>query len=250
VWRRATGDEISSLLTASAGEIIQAQQHFVQQWPQHFPLRVEVDGLLLPQKPVQTISTGSSFGKRLLIGTNRDESAAFLGPHPGHDPGPADLGNLPLARFAEVFREYPEVYPQMTTEQLRIRAATAEEYWVPSIRMADAHLKGGGHAWMYRLDFAESSGLLRGYAFHSLDTKLVWDRPSAQVENAAAEAELARQMSHAWVAFMRGEVPVSSGVPDWPEYRSDTRPTMIFNTQNQIQQAPQEAELRLWDGVL
>jgi len=70
------------------------------------------------------------------------------------------------------------------------------------------------------------------------------------VENAAAEAELARQMSQAWIAFLRGKVPASHGLPAWPEYRGDRRPTMVFNTQNRIELAPQEAELRLWDGVL
>jgi para-nitrobenzyl esterase len=249
-WSRSAGREVASLATAPADSLIQAQQLFIKQWPQHFPLRAEIDGSLLPERPVEIIAAGSSLGKRLLIGTNRDESAVFLGPHPEHDPGAADLGNLPVARFAEVFGKYCQIYPHMTDEQLRIRAATAEEYWVPSIRVADACLKGGGKAWMYRLDFAESSGRLRGYAFHSLDTKLVWDRPSAQVENAAAEAELAGQMHQAWMAFMRGEAPSGSGLPPWPEYSGDRRPTMVFNTQNQIEQAPQEAELRLWDGML
>jgi para-nitrobenzyl esterase len=249
-WRSQAGNEIANLSKAPAGELIEAQQRFIKQWPQHFPLRVETDGSLLPQLPVKTIAAGSSRGKRLLIGTNRDESAAFLGPHPEHDPRPVDLGNLTVGRFSEVFRRYPEIYPQMSPEQLRIRAVTAEEYWIPSIRVADAHIKGGGSAWMYRLDFAESSGLLRGYAFHALDTKLVWDRPSAHVENATAEAELARQMHHAWIAFIRGEIPGGNGLPIWPEYRSDRRPTMVFNTRNLVEMAPQEAELRLWDGVL
>lgn len=55
---------------------------------------------------------------------------------------------------------------------MRIRALSAEEYWIPSIRMAEAHGKGGGKTWVYRLDFSESSGELRGYAFHSLDVRL------------------------------------------------------------------------------
>jgi para-nitrobenzyl esterase len=253
-WRSRSGNEPSSLLKAPAALLIQAQQHFVEQWPLHFPLRAEIDGILLPRRPIETIAesiaVGSGLGKRLLIGTNREESASFLGPHPLRDPGSADLGNLPVARFAEVLRKYRAVYPQLTDEQLRIRAATAEEYWVPSTRVADAHVKGGGKAWMYRLDYAESSGLLRGYAHHSLELRLVWGRPSEHVENAAAEAKLAQEMNRAWIAFLRGEVPASGGLPVWPEYRSDTRATMAFDTQSHVEEQPQEAELRLWDGVL
>jgi para-nitrobenzyl esterase len=116
--------------------------------------------------------------------------------------------------------------------------------------VADAHLKGGGTAFVYRLDFAETGGPYRGYAFHSLDVRLVWDRPSPQAENAQAEAGLAVEMHHAWIAFLRGETPVAAGVPTWPEYTSVTRPTLVFDVQNRVEQKPQEAELRLWDGVL
>ena len=248
VWRTQSGN--ASLLNAPAEALIQTQKQFIAAWPQHFPLRCQIDGAFIPLRPVESIAAGSSRGKRLLIGTNRDESAAFLGPHPQNDPRPADLGNLSAADFTAVYKRYHEVYPQMTDEQLRIRAVTAEEYWIPSMRVADAHLKGGGTAFVYRLDFAETDGLYRGYAFHSLDVRMVWDRPSLQAENSQAEADLALEMHRAWIAFLRGEAPAAPGVPAWPEYNSVMRPSMIFDTQNRVEQKPQEAELRLWDGVL
>jgi para-nitrobenzyl esterase len=249
-WHSLSGSEPSTVLNAPADKLIQAQKQFVAAWPQHFPLRCQIDGTLVPLRPIESISGGSSRGKRLLIGTNRDESALFIGPHPQKDPGAADLGNLASGDFSAVYKKYREVYPQMTDEQLRIRAVTAEEYWIPSMRVADAHVKGGGNAWMYRLDFAETSGFLRGYAFHSLDVRLVWNRPSALAENAVAEADLAHQMHQAWTGFLRDELPTGAGVPQWPEYNATTRPTMVFDTQNHVEQKPQEAELRLWDGVL
>ena len=244
------GNEPTALRTAPAAALIAVQQQFMQTWPQHFPLRAEIDGTLLPRLPVETIAAGSSRGKRLLIGTNRDESALFVGPHPAKDAKAANLGNMQLAKFLTVYHKYRKIYPQMTDEQLRIRALSAEEYWVPSVRVADAHVTGGGTAWMYRLDFAESSGLLRGYAFHSLDVRLVWDKPSRTVKNATAEAEMAQQMHDAWTAFLRGDAPGCKGLPSWPEYHSDTRPTMILDTTSHVEERPQEAELRLWDGLL
>jgi para-nitrobenzyl esterase len=250
VWRTRTGKNVASLLTAPAASLIDAQQHFLRQWSQHFPLRGEIDGDLLPRRPIESIAAGSSHGKRLLIGTTRDESALFIGAHPAKDAGAADLGNIQQPRFAEVYRKYRKIYPQMTDEQRRIRALTAEEYWIPSMRVADAHLKGGGEAWVYRLDFAENSGKLRGEAFHSLDLRLAWNRPDAKVENAAEEAKLARQVNHAWIAFLRGEAPEGPGLPLWPKYRSDTQPTMIFDTHSRVEDQPQKAELRLWNGVL
>ncbi len=110
-WRNFASGEPSSLLTAPPSLLIQAQQNFIQQWPRHFPLRAEIDGTLLPRFPVETIGAGASRDKRLLIGTNREESASFLGPHPAHDPGSADLGNLTVERFTSVLQKYRAVYP-------------------------------------------------------------------------------------------------------------------------------------------
>jgi para-nitrobenzyl esterase len=250
VWKRQPGQGIPALKTADAGLLINAQHAFFEDWPQHFPLRSEIDGKLLPQLPVKTIASGSTQGKRLLIGTNRDESALFIGPRPKADPAPKDLGNLPLEIFNQVFHRYKEIYPEMTDSQRRISALTAEEYWIPSIRVADAHLTGGGTTFMYLLDFTESSGRLSGFAYHSLDVPLVWDHPHLDAANAQAEASLAKQVHLAWVAFIKGETPSAPGLPAWPKYNLATSPTMILDTQSSVEERPQEAELRLWGGVL
>jgi para-nitrobenzyl esterase len=246
VW----GKDVAGLKTAAAEELIAAQVKLLAGWPQHFPLRAEIDGELLPRLPVETIAAGSCRGKRLLIGTNREESALFIGPHPQHDATAAQLGNISLAKFQEVYAKYKTVYPEMSKERLRIRAVTAEEYWVPSVRVADAHVKGGGTAWMYRLDFAPSSGRFKGDAYHSEDIGLVWDKPNVEIENAATEAVLAKQMHAAWLAFIKGETPGAVGLPVWPEYSSGARETMVLDAASRVEEKPQEAELRLWDGVM
>lgn len=253
-WRKQRGKDPASigeapLVEAPAGELIAAQHDFMEEYPHHFPLRGELDGKLLPQRPVTTIAKGSTRGKRLLIGTNRDESALFIGPRPA-EPAARDLGNLSLAQFDAVLARYRAIYPDMTDFQRRIRALTAEEYWVPSVRVAEAHLAGGGSAFMYRLDFTESSGRLSGFAYHSLDVPLVWNRPHRDAANAAAEAALAKQIHLAWAAFIRGEAPAAPGLPAWPPYTTATRPTMILDTESRVEQQPNQAELRLWDGIL
>jgi para-nitrobenzyl esterase len=230
--------------------LIRAQGDFIAKWPEHFPLRSAIDGILLSKLPIATIANGSTRGKRLLIGTMRDESAFFIGPHPQRPVSAGDLGNLPLESFGKVFNHYHAVYPEANDELLRIRSLTAEEYWLPSMRAVQAHEKGGGKSWLYRLDFSESSGPLRGYAYHSMDVRLVWNKPSLTVENAAEEAAMSQQIHQAWLGFLHGKVPASPGLPTWPEFHSDTRPTMILDSKSRVELSPQEQELRLWDGVL
>ncbi len=250
LWQSQTGHPASLLVAAPAAKLIEVQTQLMNHWPHHFPFRAEIDDTFLPRLPVETIAAGSTKGKRLLIGTNRDESAAFVGPHPDYDAGASDLGNMEPQQFHKVYEKYAEVYPDITLEQRRIRALTAEEYWVPSVRVAESHVEGDGAAWMYRLDFREGSGRLGAFAAHSLELHLVWDRPLKEAAEATAEVELSRQMYEAWCAFLRGGTPSAEGLPAWPAYTLDERSTMIFDARSQVEKQPQQAELRLWDGVL
>ena len=69
VWEKQSGSSIARLPIATGQGLIEAQLQFMDMWPQHFPLRAEIDGVFIPRLPVQTIASGSSHGKRLLIGT-------------------------------------------------------------------------------------------------------------------------------------------------------------------------------------
>ena len=250
LWQSQTGRALSALKSETAESLIPVQTELMNTWPRHFPLRAQIDGSLIPNHPVQAIASGSTRGKRLLIGTNRDESAYFLGPHPEHDAQSANLGNMETSQFLEVYRRYAAVYPQMSVEQRRIRALTAEEYLVPTVRVAESHVRGGGSAWMYRLDFVEGSGSLGAFTPHSLELRLVWDRPVLTIRNASAESKLARQMHETWCAFLKGNAPGSAGLPEWPQYTLPDRKTMILNEQSSVTSHPMEEELRLWEKLL
>lgn len=247
IWKDQTQSAVAAMRDASASVLLDMQTKFIQSWPQHFPLRPQVDGTLLPRLPIEFIGK-FAHGKRLLIGTNRDESAGFLGPHPKHNPATQDLGNLPLSQFEAVFAKYAAVYPEMNNELRRIRALTAEEYWVSSVRVAEAFVAGGGAAWMYRLDYAPTAGRMKGMSFHGEDVDLVWGRP--ETSDDAGNAAVAKQIHDAWLNFLQGNVPTAARLPVWPRYTSGTRATMLLDTTSQVNERPQEAELRLWDGVL
>ncbi len=239
-------DEQMTPRIASGQTLLNAQQALIDAWDGNFPLRVESGGVLLPQRPLPAIARGSTRGKRLLIGTNRDESALFLGDHPAAPLTQRNLGNTTLAKFEPVLAKYKQLYPEMTPAQLNIRALTAEEYWVPSMRVAAAHVSGGGRAWCYRLDEEAASGRFAGEAYHSFDLGFVWER-LAKSEPAAAQ-HLTVEMHDAWAAFIKGAAPSANGLPAWPQWNPKTRPTMLLNSVSRVEEQPFEAELRLWDG--
>ncbi|MDE1155368.1 MAG: carboxylesterase family protein [Acidobacteriaceae bacterium] len=251
-WRdackQAFPNSAADAAQAPAAEIIRIQEHFEQNWPVHIPLRPAVDDLLIKQWPLQMIRAGNSRAKRLLLGTNLDESSLFLGPHPQHAPTAHDLGNLTLQQYEPIAAHYPELYKQLNVEQQRIRAVTAEEYWVPSLRVADAHASAEGEAYVYRFDHPAASGPIAHYAFHAFELGFVWDKlpPNMTTE----EIALALSMHAAWVSFIQGKTPSGPHLPPWPRYTTATRETMIFNEISRMESAPHIAEYHLWDGLL
>ncbi len=247
-WTQKTQAPVGSLLTAPARELIDVQQRFTRDWPMHFPLRPELDGGLIPATPLTTLRDGAGRGKRILIGTNRDESALFLGPHPRKAVAAVDLGNMPLAQFGPLAQRYGALYPELSDEQREIRSVTAEEYWIPSLRVAEAAVQGGAEAFVYRLDYP-GTDRYRGLAFHSYDLRFVWNSFGKDVPT-TAQQQLAVQMHAAWIAFVQGRAPAAAGLPVWPRYDLATRATLLFNQLSVVVSDPSQAERKLWDGLL
>ena len=248
-WTGATNLPVSALLTAPARQIVEVQQQFLRTFPEHFPLRPELDGGWIPQAPLLAMRGGAVRGKRLLVGTNRDESALFLGPHPQHAVSAKDLGNLPLATFEPVAAKYRELYPELNDEQRRIRSVTAEEYWIPSLRVAEAATAGGAEAYVYRLDFP-GTGRYDGLAYHAYDLRFVWDSASVKEAGSVPAQQLAGEMHAAWLAFLKGGAPAATGLPVWPVYALGTRATMLFSGASHVEMDPGGAERKVWDGLL
>ncbi|WP_263417321.1 carboxylesterase/lipase family protein [Terriglobus albidus] len=244
-WK-AVGNGVP-LTKAAPGELILAQERMIRTSPVHFPLRVEIDGDLIPQTPLATIRGGSTRGKRLLIGTNLDESASFIGTHPAKDADSQDLGNLTVEKFHPIDEAYKKLYPNLSPEMRRIRSVTAEEYWVPTMRVAEAHSSGGNRTYLYRLDFP-GEGHFAGLAFHSYDLRFAWNHLGP--EAAANAKDLAHTMNAAWTAFLKGEAMAAPGTPAWPTFDSDKQRTMIFDVPSHVAQRPQAEELALWNGLL
>ena len=247
-WTTKTNSPASSVLSAPAEQLILIQEQFTHDWPGHFPLRCEVDENLFPQRALASIRAGSARGKRLLIGTNRDESALFVGPHPAHDATAHDLGNISLTQFETVDEEYKKLDPEMPAPLRRIRSLTAEEYLVPSMRVAEAQAANGGETFVYRFDYP-GEGRFAGLAFHSYDLRFVWDH-FGQATPTDDARELAASIHQAWVSFLQGKSPSGPGLPAWPAYTSKGQETMIFDHPSRVEAHPEAAELALWNGLL
>lgn len=219
--------DIQRLPYMSVPELLAIGHRIEEQYQGMWPFRVYVGGSFLPKRPVDLV-TGSV---PLLVGTCRDESIAFMNPADAGKPIRAkELTNAPISRISPVEAAYLKAFPTMSEHDRRVRLITAEEYWVPSIRFAEAHARRKGETWMYRFDHAGASG----FAAHGAEMEYVWNhRPGWNVHET-------------WVAFIKGSAPA------WPKYGPGHRSTLIYGQggSESVVSDPSSNERRLWDTVL
>ena len=60
---------------------------------------------------------------------------------------------------------------------------------------------------------------------------------------------LGNKVSGSWMQFAHSGNPNNSKIPDWPEYNSDKRATMIFDNKCRIENDPGSAERHIWATI-
>lgn len=248
-----TREHAPRLLDIDLERLIEAQHALTIDPPYSFPLRPLVDGALLPVMPETAVALGCAVRIPLLLGTNRDESRLFLAkgaasrPLAGHY-----LANMDADTFERMLMLYDASMTSPEPSEIRWRALTAEEYWIPSVRVAEAQSGAGGAVWMYRFDKAATSGTFEGRAAHCSELPYVWnnpDDPQLAPLTAGFDTALAGRIHAAWVAFIGGADPAAPGLPEWPGYDEQSRATMILNSTSRVENDPSGSERRLWSKL-
>lgn len=241
-----TSANAAQLRTLSIPRLLAAQRALEQQ-TSDFPFRVTVDGVVLERTPLEYLRAGSSRRLRLLAGSNRDESTLFVRGVEAEQPiRQSEMQNMPMDRVAEMVARYKAAFPQLTAPERKIRLLTAEEYWIPTLRIAEAHTSHGGEAWFYRYDRPLAYGPLKGKVPHASELRLIWED---EMQPPDPSVNPLRQSMHAaWVDFIFGRAPALSGTPPWPRFNLTDRPVMIINDKSASALDPDSRERHLWDG--
>lgn len=226
--------EAEKLLTLKSEELLDGQKRMMETYPHNYPFRPGYGNSVLPKIPVEGLNSGIP----LLLGTNRDESLVFFSRESVNKPIASQaIANIPFARIAEIEAKYKATYPDLSPLDLRLRLISAEEYWMPSVRFAEAHARQGGKTWMYRFDHASTDerDANRGYAVHASEMEFVWNHREGWA------------MHEAWLEFINGLHP-----REWPQFEVKDRKTKIFGQdgKTEVVKDPRGDERRLWDKVM
>ena len=219
------------------------------------PFQPAIDGVVLPQKPIDAIREGAGANIPLLTGTTLEEWKLFAAPNPALRFMTAKGFEERVTRIAK--GAAPDViaaYAEGSAYERFNAMMTDKAFTVPAIRMLEAH---AAHAPVYGYRFDWRSKLLGGMlgACHALELGFVFGTYNEKLAGTffgtgpVADA-LSSTMMDAWVAFARTGNPMTGSTGAWPCYDSTARETMIFGDgPPHMMSAPNDARRKAWDRV-
>ncbi|NEB03789.1 carboxylesterase family protein [Streptomyces sp. SID13726] len=242
-------------LPAAGASLGLRMREFDDRWgqvaPTVTPFSPVVDGEVLPCTPWEALAAGAARDVELLAGHNRDEYRLFLAL--GEQLGKiteeqADWALRTFAPGADGERSYRAAFPDAGPTELYERVQTDWLFNMPSLRLAEAQIAGGGRAHVYELAWpAPGFGGVLG-ACHGLDIPLLFGTYDADLgqllfagSGVPAEAKaLTAAFQTAWTGFAR------TGDPGWPAYDTEGRRTRVLDVESEVRAYPGEVVRRLW----
>jgi len=221
-----------------------------------------VDGHVLPGQPWDPRAPELAGQIPMLIGTTREEAAAFAGdrlkePFSG-DTALIDgidrcavLSSLSKQQYGELLPLYRRIMPNLSDAQMVVRIATDAGMWRNALLQVARKLEAGGPP-VYMYEFAWKTPCFGGsYALHAIDLPFVfghqdypqaWDEDDSAAVRAAADLEgeryrLSNLVMKAWAAFARTGDPSTSDLK-WPAYDLSSRTTMVFDRATHLECDP------------
>ncbi|MEY2475019.1 MAG: para-nitrobenzyl esterase [Actinomycetota bacterium] len=221
-----------------------------------------VDGIVLPEPPIDAIGAGSAGGVRVLIGTNADEMKLFT----VLDPASSDLDEARLikrviaavgdaGKAAELVTAYRSHRPGVSAAELWGDMQGDYIFRIPAIRLAEHQSARDNAVYSYLFDWPspQFGGALG--ACHALEIPFAWntlDTGMSQMFTGAVDQpvrDLAGAMHTAWATFARTGTPAAPGLPDWPAYDTERRATMVFDVPCRVEDDPGAADREAWSGL-
>ncbi|HTX62197.1 MAG TPA: carboxylesterase/lipase family protein [Acidimicrobiales bacterium] len=228
------------------------------------PLIPVVDGLVLPEPPLEAIARGSAAGVATIVGTNRDEMTFFSVNDPSMHAADEEWlahhveQSAPRAPVGEVVGHYREVLgrrgePSGPRELWTALGSDAVFRW-PSLRMAAALRAHEPRTYVYLFTWESPAfGGVLG-ATHALEIPFVFgthDDPAIArfVGSGPRADELSAAMRASWVSLARGGDPSNALVGTWPSWERERRATMVFGPTVCLEHQPRNDELFVWEAV-
>jgi para-nitrobenzyl esterase len=232
----------------------------------------------IPRHPLEYIRNGEASNIDLLIGTNLNEAKLWNAFNSDFIEANEDLLRQrlqdmlnelgkPEAKVDTVIEIYQknttvtqiqptgEKLPAKTPQDIVDAFVTDLQFRIAAIRTAEAQAEHNAHTYMYL--FALPSPYRDGAlgACHAMEIPFVFgcldDTRWNWRSGTSPEAHLlSEHMMDAWIAFAHTGNPNHPGLPDWPQYNTNTRSTMILHKECKVVDKPLDDQRILWDELM
>ncbi len=210
------------------------------------PVLPVIDGIVLPETPWQALSRGVSKDIPLLVGTNRDEYALMMPTVGGVrkiTPAQAQEALHTLPPIPDGPEAYRAAYPRMSDGMLYQTVCSDYLFRMPSLHTAQAHVAGGGTAYLYEFRYdATPVG-----AAHSVELPLIFGTAGTSGARfygsppSAGALRLGKQMQADWLSF------AATGDAGWPAYAAYSQSTRLYDGRSvSVGPFPEQASERIW----
>jgi para-nitrobenzyl esterase len=223
------------------------------------------DGRILPRDPFDPDAPPQSARIPMILGNTRGETRTLIG---RGDPSlfaltwetllPKLQANSPFMGTldrADVIAKYREWYPKYTPADVFFAATTDSRSWRGQVIEADrraAQPAGSAQTWVYQFDWPTPIDGGKWGAHHGLDVPFTFDNAAVTpqfVGSGPDQERLSTIVSGMFVAFARTGDPNVKGLPAWPAFDLERRPTMIFDRHTRVDDDPRGRERRMFGQV-
>jgi para-nitrobenzyl esterase len=256
-----TGDDVDALRSVTVKNLMSAQQKLGDIMRERegriTPFQPVVDGVVMPDIPINAIKKGSASGIKTLAGTNLEEFKLFAIMEPNFQSiDEAELvkrlqGLIPPEHVPSVIAAYRKGRGKRGESVRAVDILTAIQgdlmFRMPAIRLVEAQCRNQQPAYNYL--FTWKSPLMGGVlgACHVLEIGFVFGNYDDNFCGSGPDADtLSRKIQDAWVVFARTGNPSCESIGKWLPY-GNSRTTMILDKECRLEDAPCEEERSIWD---
>jgi para-nitrobenzyl esterase len=211
-----------------------------------------VDGQTLRAHPFDPSAPDVSAGVPILIGTVETEDA-FMAGTPLDDMDDATLHQRVQqalrsddADADRIIGVYRKVFPKIPNIDVYLKMLADNTRRANAITLADRKMalaKAPAYVYYFTWRSPVRGGKMKAY--HTLEIPFAFDNvdeAKTMTGDGADRYPLQDRVSGAWAAFARSGNPSCKGLPNWPAYNAEQRPTMILNTECKATNDPHREE--------
>jgi len=209
-----------------------------------------VDGKVLPHHPFEPTAPPESADVPVIISTTLEDAALRLTNFDLTEDGLRTMLNQRYGAktepmFAMYRNRYPHKSPYLIQAQIDTDAGSRRSAILQAERKAQ---QGKAPAYMYLWSFPSAGFGGKFGAIHGTDVSATFNSYRDGIGGTGSEEQRAlwSRFASSWVAMAKSANPNNSKIPDWPPYDTNTRATMIFDSEVRVENDPRSEIRKFW----